>query len=380
MAIPKGPCTRTRSRGRRLPSSLCAPNTHSNRTTLTTASRGRARAHSIQTQLTYFLSQKHPTMASTSTPASAPAKKSTPKSAVKAGKLAATSSSSKSTSAAQKLPSSSVGADVAMAADEDEDQDQAGAEPWMGKGSPSGSTSTAQAGQASSKQGDDDVDDIDDDDAVMIDPNSLATQQQQAGAASSSNPVATTSEQGLLAFPALSAKEAQGKIQTQTRKVSVSYMRCSRLPPCACPDAAQSLDGQGSRESFCWPFPRHTEPLLTNSYLCFVNLANTTVRANTDPSASYDPSQARLAEDLLAPRRRVRSHGPDERWQEVHRNEGRHQAFTLDCAPRRVMADLFGLVQRCRPRSTLLRPPGPSCSALSTLWLHTDSASLPRTP
>ena len=58
----------------------------------------------------------------------------------------------------------------------------------------------------------------DEDDAVMIDPYSLLPP-------SSSTSASATIEQqqdGLLKFPALSAKEAQGKIETQLRKVSVS--------------------------------------------------------------------------------------------------------------------------------------------------------------
>lgn len=55
-----------------------------------------------------------------------------------------------------------------------------------------------------------------DDDAVMIDSNTLLP---PVGSASVGG--AAGEDQGLLKFPALSAKEMQGKVETQTRKVSV---------------------------------------------------------------------------------------------------------------------------------------------------------------
>ena len=66
------------------------------------------------------------------------------------------------------------------------------------------------------------IEDEDEDDTVMIDltsllpPSSTARDEAGTGAARSNN------EQGLLSFPALSAKDAQGKIETQSRRVSVS--------------------------------------------------------------------------------------------------------------------------------------------------------------
>ena len=55
----------------------------------------------------------------------------------------------------------------------------------------------------------------DQDDVVTIDPTSLLPPSTTLGSQTAS------SEQGLLSFPALSAKEAQGRIETQSRKVSV---------------------------------------------------------------------------------------------------------------------------------------------------------------
>lgn len=59
------------------------------------------------------------------------------------------------------------------------------------------------------------------DDAVMIDPNSLLPPTSTGGEQVKITET-TSQDQGLLKFPALSAKEAQGKIETQLRKVSVS--------------------------------------------------------------------------------------------------------------------------------------------------------------
>ena len=73
--------------------------------------------------------------------------------------------------------------------------------------------SAASAASAAKESADND----EEDDAVMIDPNSLLPP------SSSTSASATAQQQeGLLKFPALSAKEAQGKIETQLRKVSVS--------------------------------------------------------------------------------------------------------------------------------------------------------------
>jgi hypothetical protein len=57
----------------------------------------------------------------------------------------------------------------------------------------------------------------DDDEAVMIDPDTILPP--VAGTSSAGNSQAA--EQGALKFPALSAKDMQGKVETQSRKVSV---------------------------------------------------------------------------------------------------------------------------------------------------------------
>lgn len=59
--------------------------------------------------------------------------------------------------------------------------------------------------------------DEEDDDAVMIDSNTLLP----PIGSSNAEGEATGADQGLLKFPALSAKEMQGKVETQSRKVSV---------------------------------------------------------------------------------------------------------------------------------------------------------------
>ena len=63
----------------------------------------------------------------------------------------------------------------------------------------------------------------------MIDPNSLLPPTSDLKSTEG-----VTEAQGVLSFPALSAKEAQGKVETQTRKVSVSGARlpslCARGP------------------------------------------------------------------------------------------------------------------------------------------------------
>lgn len=109
-------------------------------------------------------------------------------------------------------PAPPVASTSALPAEAAQEDDEEGAEPWQSKG------------DAEMQDGDDD------DDAVMIDSNSLMPSTGKTGGAGKADTVAT--ESGSLSFPALSAKELQGKVETQTRKVSVSSSQL-RLPFCA---------------------------------------------------------------------------------------------------------------------------------------------------
>lgn len=81
------------------------------------------------------------------------------------------------------------------------------------------------------EQGKEDRDRDEDDDAVMIDTNSLLPPPSSTTTATGKSTNTSTAaagtggaaDQGQLKFPALSAKEMQGKVETQTRKVSVSH-------------------------------------------------------------------------------------------------------------------------------------------------------------
>ena len=88
-------------------------------------------------------------------------------------------------------------------------------------------TSTSEATKENSNAAGD-AEEEDDDDAVMIDSNTLLPPVGSSNAEGG----ATGADQGLLKFPALSAKEVQGKVETQSRKVSVRLNECySRLSP-----------------------------------------------------------------------------------------------------------------------------------------------------
>lgn len=104
--------------------------------------------------------------------------------------------------------------------DDNEDDGVEGDGKW--EGGATRTTAGHPAGQGNQQDNDDD-----NDDAIMIDPDTLfppskpSTTTTTGGIASSAT--VAEADQGLLKFPALSAKEMQGKVDTQTRKVSVSY-------------------------------------------------------------------------------------------------------------------------------------------------------------
>lgn len=80
----------------------------------------------------------------------------------------------------------------------------------------SNAASTSEAGKENDNAAGNE-DEEDDDDAVMIDSNTLLPPVGSSNAEGGAN----GADQGLLKFPALSAKEMQGKVESQTRKVSV---------------------------------------------------------------------------------------------------------------------------------------------------------------
>lgn len=125
---------------------------------------------------------------------------------------AATSSTSSPVASTSKVPIASAADDAQM--DDEEDDGVEGDGEWQTRqsvGHPSGSSAGKdKANTAEAEDGDED------DDAVMIDSNTLLPR-----VGSSSAQAAEGADQGLLKFPALSAKDMQGKVETQTRKVSV---------------------------------------------------------------------------------------------------------------------------------------------------------------
>lgn len=86
-----------------------------------------------------------------------------------------------------------------------------------------GASSTTDEANGNGDAGENNNEDDDGDDAVMIDSNTLLP---PVGGSHASDGAAAGVEQGLLKFPALSAKDMQGKVETQTRKVSVSTIAC----------------------------------------------------------------------------------------------------------------------------------------------------------
>merc|ERR1712230_263029 len=72
-------------------------------------------------------------------------------------------------------------------------------------------------------------DEEDEDDAVMIDTDSLLPPNPKTTTAASGKESASSGDQAQLSFPALSAKEMQGKVETQTRKVSIPPHRMTPL-------------------------------------------------------------------------------------------------------------------------------------------------------
>lgn len=129
----------------------------------------------------------------------------------------AVSSTSSPVASTSKVPIAATSTEV-DAQMEDEDDGIEGDGEWQSRQSaahPSGSTSTGK--ENSNEEPQDDTDE-EDDDAVMIDSNTLLP---PVGA---SHAQVAEADQGLLKFPALSAKDMQGKVETQTRKVSVSAL------------------------------------------------------------------------------------------------------------------------------------------------------------
>jgi len=84
------------------------------------------------------------------------------------------------------------------------------------------------AGEWQTKAGTAD-DEEDEDDAVMIDTDSLLPPNPKTTTAASGKESASSGDQAQLSFPALSAKEMQGKVETQTRKVSIPPHRMTPL-------------------------------------------------------------------------------------------------------------------------------------------------------
>lgn len=138
-----------------------------------------------------------------------------------AGKVSfsAAASTSSPIASTSKVPIAGAGTE------DDADMDDDGVEgdgEWQSRQSASSAAaSTSEAGEdhgnAAGTEG------HDDDDAVMIDSNTLLP---PVGSSHGEGDT-TGADQGLLKFPALSAKQLQGKVESQTRKVSVRAM----LPP-----------------------------------------------------------------------------------------------------------------------------------------------------
>ena len=100
---------------------------------------------------------------------------------------------------------------------DDEDDGVEGDGEWQSRQSaahPSGSA----AGEDKAVGAEGENVDNDDDDAVMIDSNTLLP---PVGSSNAQSGASAEADQGLLKFPALSAKDMQGKVETQSRKVSV---------------------------------------------------------------------------------------------------------------------------------------------------------------
>jgi len=117
----------------------------------------------------------------------------------------------------------------ASAINEDDDDDEMANQDLEGDDDDSAEWQTKQpsgATEAAAANNDND----DDEDAVMIDSQSLLPPSSTTTSAPAN--AAESSQQGLLAFPALSAKEAQGKIETQTRKIAVCVISLLWCVPC----------------------------------------------------------------------------------------------------------------------------------------------------
>lgn len=132
-------------------------------------------------------------------------------------------------------------------------------------------TSTSEASKENSNAA---VGEEEDDDAVMIDSNTLLPPVGSSNAEGG----ATGADQGLLKFPALSAKEVQGKVETQSRKVSVRLNNCLRSAPTLLQHADDLLA--------CLLHTRHLKILPARACLSSIT---------TDPTTPHDTTEARLA-------------------------------------------------------------------------------------
>lgn len=288
----------------------------------------------------------------------------------------AVSSTSSPVASTSKVPiaATSTGDDAHM---EDEDDGVEGDGEWQSRqlaAHPSGSSS---AGKETSNGDAQDEDQEEDDDAVMIDSNTLLP---PVGA---SHAQVAEADQGLLKFPALSAKDMQGKVETQTRKVSVSVLSiCSTTYIVLYHSCVQQLTPSALHCFSC--HPHHSPPPENSPYTCTPRLTLGTPSSSICHASLY-PRHAELDSSQIPPHRmtplkrdwlKIYSPLVDECGLMVRMNVNKKNIEMKVCIdPHIYNYSVIPTLICCRQQNILNRLPILSFNELSTSSLRTDWVS-----